>query len=219
MNAGALRSVLRVLLVDDHALVRDGLRALIDAQPDMHVAGEAQDGQEAIEEASALTPDVVVLDLWMPRLDGARAVPELKRVLPNAAIVVLTACDDWRSLRDVLDAGVSGYVLKHAASKELVGAIRAVAAGGVYVDPRIAGELVGNHATRAGDVATNAKLSEREAEVLRAIAQGHSNKEIALQLQLSVRTVETYRARSMEKLGLTNRVDIVRYATEQRWLR
>jgi DNA-binding NarL/FixJ family response regulator len=219
MNAVAPKTPLRVLLADDHALVREGLRALIDAQPDMRVVGEAENGHDAIAQASALAPDVIVLDVWMPQLDGARAAPLLKRARPNAAIIALTACDDAGCLRELLDAGASGYVLKHAAVDELVGAIRAVVTGGVYVDPRIAGELIGGNGARANDGAANTKLSEREAEVLRAIAQGYSNKEIAAQLELSVRTVETYRARSMEKLGLTSRVDIVRYAAEQRWLR
>lgn len=219
MTAVVPRS-LRVLLADDHALVREGLRALIDAQPDMEVAGEAENGDQALAQANTLAPDVVVLDVWMPRLDGVRATPLLKRACPDAAIVVLTACDDANTLRELLDAGATGYVLKHAAGEELVGAIRAVVAGGVYVDPRIAGELVTTTTPPpAGERATSVKLSDREAEVLRAIAQGYSNKEIAIQLELSVRTVETYRARSMEKLGLNSRVDIVRYAAEQRWLR
>jgi DNA-binding NarL/FixJ family response regulator len=219
MTAEVGKNVLRVLLADDHALVRDGLRALIDAHPDMRVVGEAENGHEAITQANLLAPDVVVLDVWMPQLDGVRAAPLLKRACPKAALIVVTACDDPRCLREVLDAGASGYVLKHAAVQELVGAIRAVATGGIYVDPRIAGELIGGNGSRAGEGTQSTKLSEREAEVLRAIAQGYSNKEIAVQLQLSVRTVETYRARSMEKLGLSSRVDIVRYAAEQRWLR
>lgn len=213
------KGALRVLLADDHALVREGLRALIDAQPDMQVAGEAENGDQAIAQANALVPDVIVLDVWMPRLDGVHATPQLRRACPGAAIIVLTACDDTSCLRGLLDAGAAGYVLKHAAGEELVGAIRAVAAGGVYVDPRIAGELVGTNGDAASERVAGARLSEREAEVLRAIAQGYSNKEIAVQLELSVRTVETYRARSMEKLGLNSRVDIVRYAAEQRWLR
>jgi DNA-binding NarL/FixJ family response regulator len=218
MAAVVRNSALRVLLADDHALVREGLRALIDAQPDMRVAGEAENGDEAIAQASSLAPDVVVLDVWMPRLDGNRAAPLIKHACPEAAIIVLTACDDAQCLRELLDAGAAGYVLKHAAGEELVGAIRAVAAGGVYVDPRIAGELIATNG-QPNERAAGVKLSDREAEVLRAIAQGYSNKEIAVQLELSVRTVETYRARSMEKLGLNSRVDIVRYAAEQRWLR
>jgi DNA-binding NarL/FixJ family response regulator len=205
----------RVLLTDDHPLVRVGLRTLIDAEPDLEVVGEADNGQDAIALASALMPDVIVLDIQMPRLDGLHATPLLKRVCPLAAIVVLTVYEDAAYLRELFEVGANAYVLKRAASTELIGAIRSVLRGDVYVDPRVASKVVVPVGPRSGSAPS---LSEREAEVLRAVAQGYSNKEIAGQLTLSVRTVETYKARSMEKLGLRNRVDIVRYATEHRWL-
>jgi two-component system, NarL family, response regulator NreC len=210
---------LRVILADDHGVVREGLKRLIDAEPDMVVVGEASDGAEAVEKALMLSPDVAVLDVSMAGVNGAEATRQLRVCCPATRILALTVHEDTSYLRELLDAGAFGYVLKRAASDELIRAIRAVASGGVYVDPRIAGKLVSTLIPpRSTSSAALATLSEREAAVLRLIAQGYTNKEIAGQLGLSVKTVETYKARSMEKLGLRSRVDIVRTASERGWL-
>ena len=210
---------LRILVADDHAIVRQGLRLLIDSQPDMRVVGEASDGHEAVAQAAALLPDIVVMDVAMPGMNGVVAARTLKREHPEVAIVALTRHDDDTYLEECLRAGASAYVLKQSAPKEFVQALRAVAAGGVYVDPamtpKVADGLFG------GAVASEdprKALSEREADVLRLLAIGHSNKEAAAQLQISVKTVEVHRANAMRKLGLTGRVDIVRYGVLQGWL-
>jgi DNA-binding NarL/FixJ family response regulator len=210
---------LHILLADDHAVVREGLKRLIDAESDMQVIGEAADGAEAIDKAMRLCPDVAVVDVSMGSVNGAEATRRIRTVCPGTRVLALTVHEDTSYLRELLDAGAAGYILKRAAADELIRAVRAVASGGVYVDPRIAGKLVNSFAP-AKSVAASAmsELSERETAVLRFIAQGYTNKEIAAQLGLSVKTVETYKARSMEKLGLRSRVDIVRTATERGWL-
>ena len=210
---------LNVLLADDHAVVREGLKRLIEAQPDMKVVGEAADGREAVDKAMRLCPEIAVIDVSMGELNGAEATRLLLQACPGAKVLALTVHEDKSYLRELLDAGASGYVLKRAAADELVRAIRAVASGGVYVDPRVAGKLLRTFAEpHASPGNRNADLSERETAVMRLIAQGYTNKEIAAQLGVSVKTVETYKARSMEKLGLRSRVDIVRLATERGWL-
>jgi DNA-binding NarL/FixJ family response regulator len=211
---------LRIFLADDHAVVREGLKSLINAQPDMEVIGEAGDGRDACERAEHTRPDVVVLDVSMPGMSGAQAAARLRQGCPEVRVLALTVHEDKGYLRQLLGAGAAGYVLKRAAAEELIRAIRAVAAGGVYLDPALAGKVVGGFvrqppgkgAPEAGD------LSERETDVVRLVAAGHSNKEIAGRLELSVKTVETYKARSLEKLGLRNRADLVRYALRQGWL-
>lgn len=211
---------LRVFLADDHAVVREGLKRLIEAEPDMEVIGEAADGREAVERAIEAHSDIVLLDVSMPQLNGAQAARRLKQIAPKIALLALTVHEDRGYLRELLEAGASGYVLKRAAADELIRAIRAVAAGGVYVDPHIAGKMISTFVQpKTKSETMKAELSEREAEVLRRTAQGHSNKEIAGQLGVSIKTVETYKARSMEKLGLRSRVDIIRDAAERGWLR
>src|SRR5688572_11162462 len=210
---------LHILLADDHAVVREGLKRLIDAEADMRVIAEASDGGEAIEKAIRVSPEVAVVDVSMGTVNGAEATRRIRIACPGTRVLALTVHEDTSYMRELLDAGAAGYVLKRAAADELIRAIRAVAAGGVYVDPRIAGKLVNTFGTtRAASHSAMADLSERETAVLRFIAQGYTNKEIASQLGLSVKTVETYKARSMEKLGLRSRVDIVRVATERGWL-
>ena len=211
---------LRVFLADDHAVVREGLKALINAQPGMAVVGEAGDGLDACERVPALRPDVVVMDVSMPGLTGSQATERLRRECPLVKILALTVHEDKGYIRQLLAAGAAGYVLKRAAAEELIHAIRVVAAGGVYLDPTMAGKVVGGFVRRAAEASTpnGAALSEREVEVARLTAAGHSNKEIATRLDLSVKTVETYRARGMEKLGLKSRADLVRYAVQQGWL-
>ena len=211
---------LRIYLADDHAVVRAGLKALIDAQPQLEVIGEAGDGRTACQQIQELQPDVVVMDVSMPGITGAQATAQLKQTCPNVKVLALTVHEDKGYLRLLLEAGASGYVLKRAAAEELIHAIRMVAAGGVYLDPVLAGKVVGSfvRVPVRESVPEGGDLSDREAEVVRLIAAGYSNKEIASRLGLSVKTVETYKARSMEKLGLASRADLVRYALQRGWL-
>jgi DNA-binding NarL/FixJ family response regulator len=211
---------LRILLAEDHAVVRQGLKLLLDAQPDMEVIGEAGDGQEAWERAKELQPDVVVMDISMPACNGAQATECLAAACPDIKVLVLTLYEDEEYLRQLLLAGAAGYVLKRAAAEDLTLAIRTVAAGGVYLDPRMAGKVVGGYIGKPSPEGEphRSDLSERETEVLCLIAWGYSNKEIAARLRISVKTVETYKTRLMEKLELRSRVDLVRYALRHGWL-
>jgi two-component system response regulator NreC len=213
-------SPLRILLADDHATVRQGLKLLIDSQPDMGVVGEAADGEDVLQQAKALKPDIVVMDISMPGMNGLIATRLLKRVQPDVAIVALTRHDDDTYLDGLLRAGASGYVLKQSAPIEFLQAIRAVAAGGVYLDPALTSHVADGLLARTAELASQSRpaISERESEVLRLIAIGHSNKEIATQLSISVKTVEVHKANGMRKLGLTGRVDVVRYGVLQGWL-
>lgn len=214
-------SVLRVLLADDHEVVRAGLRALLATNDGLSVVGEARDGGEACRRACELKPDVLVMDVSMPVLDGISATERVLRECPEVRVLALTMHDDRGHLGRVLQAGASGYVLKRAAAEELVRAIRIVAAGGVYVDPILAASALRARSAPTEDVkhaVTADALSEREEEVLRLIAWGHSNKDIAGQLRISTKTVETYKARITEKLGIRSRSEIVRYALRMGWL-
>ncbi len=210
----------RVLLADDHAIVRDGLKFLLNQQPDMTVVAEAVDGEDAFLQAKKLLPDVVVMDVSMPRCNGMRATERLKQACPKIKVLALTAHENLDYLRQLLKAGASGYVTKRSAVMELTRAIRTVTAGEIYLDATAAGILASDMAGRlpSGDAQTTETISPREMEVLRDIARGYSNKEIAARLQISVKTVETYKARLMKKLKLHSRVDIVRYASHQGWL-
>jgi DNA-binding NarL/FixJ family response regulator len=211
---------LRIFLADDHEVVRAGLKTLVDAQSDMMVVGEASDGQSALEQTCNCAADVVIMDISMPQLNGTAATAQLRQQCPNIKVLALSVHEDTGYVRKLLEAGASGYVLKRSAADTLIQAIRMVAAGGVYLDPAIAGKVVGSLLGKpvvVGDP-TAAELSERETDVVRLIAQGYSNKEIAIQLNLSVKTVETYKARAMEKIGLDSRVAIVRYALQRGWL-
>ena len=239
-TGAASDQVVRVVLADDHAVVREGLRHLVEAQPDMRVVGEAADGEAAWRAACALAPDVLVMDLSMPVLGGVEATERVRRDCPAVRVLALTVHEERDYLTRLLRAGAAGYVLKRAAAGELVRAVRAVAAGGTYIDPALAGAVVEGYlgsqdaqdsrAARGGrwgaegapgnapGAAPRATLSEREREVLLRVARGFSNKEVAAALGLSVKTVETYKARVAEKLELRSRVDIVRYAARQGWL-
>ena len=212
---------LRILLADDHVTMRQGLKMLIDASPGMTVVAEASEGGEAIRRASECTPDVVVMDISMPGMNGLVATRKLKALLPQVAVVTLTRHGDDAYLQELLRAGVSGYVLKQSAPAELLQAIRAAASGGQYLDsslmPRVTAGFLGRSGVGRSDKA-GAVLSDREAAVLRLIASGHSNKEIAVQLALSVKTVEAHKANAMRKLDLSGRIDIVKYAVLQGWL-
>ena len=210
-------SKLRILLADDHALIREGLKALINAQADMEVVGEAGDGLAAYKAAKKLQPDLIVMDVSMPEMNGAKATEHLKQELPDTKVLALTVHEDKGYLRQLIQAGASGYVLKRAAAEDLIHAIRAIAGGGVYIDPAMMSKVMGSSTRKRSlnDALNNNTLSERETEVLRLIALGYSNKEIAAQLEISIKTVETYKSRLMEKLDLHSRVDIVRYALQQ----
>jgi DNA-binding NarL/FixJ family response regulator len=212
---------LRIFLADDHAVFRQGLTMLINAQPDMEVVGEACDGQEVIQQAPSLQPDVVVMDVSMPTVDGAQATEHLKHACPATKVLVLTAYEEGKRVRQLLQAGAAGYLLKRVAADELTYAIRTVAEGGTYLDPAIAGKVVEVYLQKSiapdEDTASSC-LSGREADVMRLLAWAYSNKEIAAHLGLSVKTVETYKTRLMEKLRLQSRVDIVRYAVRHGWL-
>ena len=215
-----MSDVIRILLVDDHAVLRAGLRALLDAEHDMAVVGECSTGEEGVERAARLRPDVVVMDLSMPVLDGIAATERVVRECPGVRVVALTAHDDRAHLTRLLEAGASGYILKRGAAIELVRAIRTVASGATYVDPVLAGSFL-VPAARPGPTpatAADASLSEREEEVLRRFAWGESNKSIAAALGISTKTVETYRSRIAEKLGIRTRTEIVRYALRRGWL-
>ena len=210
--------VIRVLIVDDHAILRSGLRMLLGAQPDMDVVGEASDGAEAARLVEDLQPDVVLLDLAMPGMSGLEALRMIKRNGSATRALILSQYDDESYLRRALEAGASGYVLKRAADVELLSAIRAVARGEVYLEPMLT-RLVVNDLFQRGDVATHDRaptLSDREREVLQLVALGNTNQQIADRLVLSVKTVETYKARVMEKLGVRGRAALVRYAMEQK---
>lgn len=213
---------LHIFLVDDHAALREGLRLLIDAQPDMEVTGQAGDGRSALQKITDCTPDIVVMDVTMPDLNGAQTTERLKERCPAVRVLALTRHGDQGYMRRMFEAGASGYVLKRAAVEELVVAIRTVAAGGTYVDPSLAHLVMNTYVGRqAIDREQNepfTHLNDRERSVLRLIAWGHSNKEIAAEMGLSVKTVEYYKARSMEKLDLHSRTDIVRYALGQGWM-
>jgi DNA-binding NarL/FixJ family response regulator len=211
-------SKLRIVLADDHAIVRAGLKAVIGGHPDMEVVGEAANGMAAVERTSELHPDVVVMDVSMPDVNGVEATREIRRRWPGVRVLALTVHEDRSYLRDLTEAGASGYVLKRSAAEDLVHALRVVARGDMYLDPAVTAVLLGRLSRPRGTADSSVDLSEREAEVLLLIAQGLSNKEIAARLRISVKTVETYKARSMEKLGLSGRADIVRFALQKGWL-
>jgi two-component system, NarL family, response regulator NreC len=203
----------RVLVVDDHAVVRSGLRSLLDADPGLEVVGEAGNGQEAVFQNRTLKPDVVVMDVVMPGENGIEATRRVLHERPEAKVLVLSMEDDPSYVREAFDAGASGYVLKEAADAEVVQAVREVAAGGRYVHPALGARLIEAEVQERRRVETD-PLSEREREVLRLLALGHTNQEIAASLFISVRTAETHRAHIMQKLHLRTRAELVRYALE-----
>lgn len=207
----------RVALVDDHPIVLAGIKMLIQAAPDLELVGEATDGKSALELIGTTAPDVAVIDVSMPGMTGIELTRRLAEGRSSAKILVLTMHDDRAYLQQLLTLGARGYLLKRSAAEELVRAIRAVAAGGLYVDPAVAGKLV-SASTTSSPAAAPARLSEREEEVLKLAAQGFTNKEAAARLDLSIKTIETYKARAAEKLGLRTRAEIVRYGAARGWL-
>ncbi|MBM3269754.1 MAG: response regulator transcription factor [Candidatus Sericytochromatia bacterium] len=208
---------IRILLADDHAMIRSGLRALLEREDDFAVVGEAGNGLEALDLVGKLHPDVIVLDITMPALDGIEAASRIHEAFPDTRILILTMHQDAQYLGPALKAGAAGYVVKRAADTELIGAIRAVHRGEKFVDPSMVGFLVQDYVQRTVPQAEGdtPKLSERETAVLRMMAAGFAYKEIADRLGISTKTVETYRERIKEKLGLSSRSEIVRFALEQ----
>jgi two-component system response regulator NreC len=209
---------IRVMIADDHAILRAGLKMLVNAQPDMEVVSEASDGEEAVETVRETKPDVALLDLTMPRVGGMKALERMARDRRKTRVLVLTMHDDPAYLRSALAAGASGYLLKRAVDAELIAAIRAVHRGGIFVDPRLAGILVqdvlAKGKTKAGSTRPVNILSARELQVLKLVARGYTSLEIAKQIFVGVKTIETYRSRLSEKLGLRTRSDVIRFAVQ-----
>jgi len=209
---------IRVLLADDHETVREGLRAILNADPAIAVVGEACDGESAISGAETLHPDVVVMDVTMPGLNGFQATQAIKKSCPDSDVVVLTRHNHGSYVHEFLRAGASGYVLKQSRSAELIRAVKAAAAGETYIDPAAAPTSEARVARRSQPSPSMPALSPREEQVLRLVALGHSNKEIAANLGVSVKTIEAHKANAGQKLGLITRADVVRYAHVRGWL-
>jgi DNA-binding NarL/FixJ family response regulator len=211
---------LRILLVEDHETVRQGLKLLIDREPDLEVIGEASDGAQAVDHLMLHQADMVVMDLSMPGMSGIVATRRLKELRPHLAVVCLTRHAEPTFLEELLRAGASGYILKQSPHAELFRAIRAAAAGEHYVDPalthHLAAAFTAQERKRLGR--SGSPISDRETEVLRLVAQGYSNKEIAARLTVSTKTIEVHKANAMRKLGLSGRIDLLQYALHQGWL-
>ncbi len=216
-----MKNKLRILIAEDHLSVREGFRLIIESQEDMEVVGEAGDGRAAVELALQLQPDIVLMDISMPELNGLKAAAKLKRVAPDIKILTLTRHTDEAYLKELLQAGVSGYVLKQSTSTELIRAIHAIAAGGNYLDPAIAGKVFAGYAgeqTKLRGEIRGGQLTARESEVLRHIALGYSNKEIAEKMDISVKTAEAHKANCLKKLNMKSRKEIISYAILQGWM-
>ncbi len=213
-------SKLRVMIAEDHETIREGIKLLINAQPDMEVIGEAADGLQAVSRAESLLPDVVLMDVSMPGATGFQATERLNQSCPQVKVLALTRHRDKAYLQQLVRAGAEGYVLKQSPAAELLRAIRAVAEGRRFLDPALTGEVLAGYASEQSLSSLNRQpwISRREEEVLKLIAWGHSNKEIGAQLDISVKTVEAHRANAMRKLDLRSRIDIVRFALMQGWL-
>jgi DNA-binding NarL/FixJ family response regulator len=211
---------IRVILVEDHPVLRAGVATLLSAESDLEMVGEADNGWMGVRLARELEPNVVIMDVSLPQMGGAEATKRIKDARPTQQILALSAHEDVAFARSLLDAGAAGYALKRSACDELVRAVRIVAAGGTYLDPSLTGVLVGTQ-RRASPRSMPAvvSLSERESEVIRLIAQGHTSIEIAQTLNLSPRTLETYMSRAMAKLSLVSRAELIRYAARSGWLR
>ena len=218
--------MIKLLIVDDHAVVRSGLRMLLHGRHDIHVVGEAADGEEAIDRVEALQPNVVLMDLSMPGMDGMTAVGELRRRVPELGILVLTMHDDDEYLFRAIHQGASGYILKNAPHEELVTAIQTVAEGNAYLYPTATKRLMSEYIQQASQPGQNGgadaegdrvyeKLSEREKEILAWTARGYANKEIAEHLMISVKTVEAHKSNLMDKLGLKSRPELIKFAMKR----
>jgi DNA-binding NarL/FixJ family response regulator len=209
---------IRVLIAEDHETVRQGLRALLADRPDIEVVGEASDGRAAVERVCALKPDVAVLDLSMPVMSGLEATRQIKVRTPEVAVIAMTRHADDAYVQELLSAGASGYVVKQSPVEELFKAIRVVAKGERYLDASLVARNAKAYLSRYGTTHSRPPISEREANVLRLMAIGHSNKEIATALEIAVKTVEVHKANAMRKLDLRGRIDVVRYAVLNGWL-
>ena len=221
MNEGRVTpgTRLRIVIADDHAILRDGLAMLIGAQADMEVVGQASDGREAVRLAKSLHPDIIVMDVSMPELGGAEAAEQIRDACPEVRVLALTRHADQGYLRRLMQAGASGYVLKKSAADALIDALRVVASGGTYLEPTLAGAVIERALGAPGRIRLDRDmLTLREEEVLRWIAWGRSNKEIAASLAISIKTVESYKATATHKLGLRSRSEIMRYALSRGWL-
>ena len=209
---------IRVLLAEDHETVRQGLRLLLETRDGVEVIGEAPNGRIAVDMATTLKPDVAVLDVSMPEMNGLAATRAIKAAVPEVAVVALTRHGDDAYVQELLGAGASGYVLKQSTFDELVRAIHAVAAGERYLDSTLASRTADAYLSRYSRQPAKPNISEREANVLRLMAIGHSNKEIAAALNIAVKTVEVHKANAMRKLNLRGRIDVVRFAVLSGWL-
>jgi two-component system, NarL family, response regulator NreC len=208
-------SKIRIVIADDHVILREGVRLVLQSQPDIEVVGEASNGREAVARAGELQPDIVLMDIAMPEMNGLEATREIKRQWPDVEVLALTMHDDYEYFLELLRHGASGYVLKGASSAQLLAAIHAVREGGVYIHPSVARNLVADYVSRMEPGEEKARydgLSERERQVLKLVAEGKTSQEVADELVVSVNTVQTHRAHIMAKLNLRNRGDIVRYA-------
>ena len=213
---------IRVMLADDHAAVREALAVLINSQPDMQVIAQAGNGDEAVERARDARPDVAVLDLAMPAMSGLEVTMVLRDAIPATRILMLTRHGEYHHVQELLRAGASGYVLKQSSSEDLLKAIRVVASGKSFLDPLVAGKIAQHYAADADarpDGVTREELTPREMEVLRLLARGYANREIAVELDISVKTVDAHKANGMSKLGMSSRIELVRFAILQGWLR
>lgn len=212
--------MLHILLVDDHEIVREGVKLLVNSQTDMKVVGEAANGEEAFEKIAALNPDIVLMDISMPELNGMQATKKIRRVFPKVKILTLSRHTDDGYLQQMIQAGANGYVLKQSAPNELLNAIRIVGEGKSYLDPTLTEKVMGGYIRQSTALSNASKvhITDRETEIIRLIAWGYSNKEIAVRLAISVKTVEAHKANAMKKLGFSSRIDIVRYAILQGWM-
>ena len=206
---------IRILVVDDHAIMRDGIRALLGLHDDIEVVGEASEGKEAVEKAQELTPDVVIMDIAMPRMDGLEATRRIRKKSPKMKVLVLTQHDNKEYILSVIKAGASGYILKRALGSELVSAIRAVQQGDSFLYPSAAAALIEDYLQQPKEEEPYDQLTAREREILKLIAEGHTSREIADMLFLSLKTVLGHRSMIMEKLNLHNRTELIKYAMRE----
>ena len=215
-----MENKLRILIAEDHKTVREGVKLLVNAQPDMEVVGEADDGEVALTEAARLQPDIVIMDISMPRLNGQKATTRLRIQSPKIKILTLSRHTDDGYLQQLIAAGANGYVLKQSAPNDLINAIRVVARGNAYLDAALTNRVMSGYAKSTVSLRgeNQQQLTDRESETLRLIALGYSNKEIGVSLDLSVKTIEAHKANGMRKLGISSRIDIVRYAILQGWM-
>lgn len=210
--------MMRIVLAEDHKTVREGIKMLVNAQSDMEVVGEVGDGAAAIKSVRDKRPDVIVMDISMPEMNGLKATRKLKAEFPDVKILTLTRHSDDSFLEQLIGAGASGYILKQSAPAELINAIRTVGGGNAYLDTSLTEKVMGGFLSRSLRGDRKSEVSDREMEVLRLISLGYSNKEIGTRLELSVKTVEAHKANAMRKLNMRGRIDIVRYAILQGWL-